>query len=298
MPYPMRARDHMTRALCTIECDASLSQASMSMIARAVDAAVVVDDAELAGLITERDVRIARELTGATRSLRLRDIPLRDVYLTTLDAPLVQIARAMTQQRFDYALVQEQGQWVGLLSLQDAVAALVDIAGGHAPSAEADAPTDSSLVDLRELLLLEHANVRRLLRRVEHIARRILATPIPHDSDLSEAFELGGTLCEAMSSELDLEDHLLAPVLETLDAWGKLRAQRLRADHAQQKLVLQSYLRTLERLAASDRAGQVIVSLLQQLVDGLREHLRSEEEHVLTPDVLSELANAGSVESG
>jgi hypothetical protein len=51
-------------------------------------------------------------------------------------------------------------------------------------------------------------------------------------------------------------------------------------------------------LSVSDRSGQLLVPLLQQLVDGLSDQLHAEEELVLRSELLSELPVAGAVETG
>lgn len=293
MSYPMRVGDHMMQAPYFLDIGTSVAEAARSLREWHVDFAPVLELGKLYGLIAARDLVLSRELGSADHSVRLRDVPLRQVYVTTPDAALPRVARAMAAQKLDCALVQDGETLLGLLTLHEATSALLDLSG-----LDDLAPLETSGAEVRSLILLEHANVRRLLRRVERSAHRILASPFPLDADLTEAYESAHTLCLVMASELELEDHLLAPALEAVDAWGKVRADRMRVEHAQQTLVLRSYLRALERLSASDRAGQVLVALVQQLVDGLQDHLLRDEAHILRADLLSDLPLTSVVETG
>lgn len=294
MTYPMRVSEHLARTPALLDIDTPLSQAASLLRDAQLECAPVVENGNLCGLITSRDLQLARALRAWEHGMRLRDLPLQHAYVTTPEASLPQVAQAMVLHKVEHALVQDQDTVLGMVSWSDLTAALVDRAmlarkfdGSHLP---AD--------DVRDLILMEHANLRRLFRRVERAARLVLTTPVPSESDLQDAYEAAHTLCLVMTSELELEDHLLAPALEAVDAWGKVRAERLRSEHAEQRLVLRSYLRALDRLSMCDRSGQLLVPLLQQLVDGLRDQLHAEEERVLRAELLSDLPVAGAVETG
>ena len=292
MTYPMRVSEHLAQTPALLDIDTPLAQAAITLRETQLECAPVVENGKLCGLVTARDLQLARALRAWEHGMRLRDLPLQHVYVTTPDASLSQVAQAMVLHKVAYALVQEGEVSLGSVSWRDVAAALAEIA--------AASTLDDSLpvTHVRDLILMEHANLRRLFRRVERAARRVLSSPVPSDSHLQDAYEAAHTLCMAMSSELELEDHLLAPALEAVDAWGKVRAERLRSEHAEQQQVLRSYLRALERLSACDRSGQLLVPLLQQLVDGLRDQLHTNEERVLRSELLSDLPLAGAVETG
>jgi iron-sulfur cluster repair protein YtfE (RIC family) len=148
------------------------------------------------------------------------------------------------------------------------------------------------------MILTEHASIRRLLRRVELAALRIGAGCTPDPRDVRDAYEAAHVLCATMAAHFEHEEQLLAPALETLDAWGKVRAEQMRADHAEQGLVLTSYLTTLEQLASSDRSGKVLSALISRLVESLRSDMRAEEEGVLRADLLRDDPTASVVECG
>lgn len=161
------------------------------------------------------------------------------------------------------------------------------------PHTEALAPGQ-----VRSMILTEHASIRRLLRRVELAARRVGAGTTPDARDVQLAYEAAHVLCATMAAHFEHEEHLLAPALEALDAWGKVRAEQMRADHAEQGLVLQSYLTTLRQLSSSDHSGKVLVALIARLVESLRSDMRAEEEGVLRADLLRDDPTASVVECG
>jgi len=293
MAYSIRVSDHMLRSPYLLDIDTNLAEAGARLRDSRLDCAPVSDAGNLAGVVTLRDLQVARAVGASEWRVRLRDLPLHHAYVTTPDATIQQVAQAMIVHKIEYALVQEHDALLGVVSWSEVVSTLADLS--LPMPAE---PASATAADVRNLILVEHANLRRLLRRVEYNARKVLTTPVPSDSDLQDAYESAHTLCMAVASELELEDDLLAPALEAVDAWGKVRAERLRSEHAEQKVVLRSYVRALERLATSDRGGQLLVPLVQQLVDGLKEQLRVEEDQVLRPELLSDLPTSNAVETG
>jgi hemerythrin-like domain-containing protein len=151
---------------------------------------------------------------------------------------------------------------------------------------------------VRDIILIEHANIRRLLQQVEQAARRVLGLAAPQPGDLHDVHRLACRLCAAMEGHVELENQLLAPALELLDAWGKVRADRLRAEHAEQTLMLRDYLSALNGLSGSGRTGPALASIAQQLVDYLRRDMQAEEQCLLRPDLLCDDPTAAVVEAG
>ena len=292
MPSSMIVQDYMVPVASFVELGASLASAANLLRSAGLTCVPVLEAGTLCGLLDERDLLLAQELGVSAHDTHLNDLPLHDVYVTSPDASLMHVARAMAIQKSACAVVQRGQHVVGLLPWQAALVALVDRAVPELVSA------DLGPTQVRSLILTEHASIRRLLRRVELVARRIIVAPIPHEGDLRQAYEAAHELCATMATHFEHEENLLAPVLEALDAWGKIRADQMRADHAEQGLVLESYLSALERLSGSERTGKVLGALLQKLVDSLRSDMRAEEEGVLRADLLRDDPSAVVVECG
>jgi hypothetical protein len=85
-----------------------------------------------------------------------------------------------------------------------------------------------------------------------------------------------------MERHLATEEALLGPVLERIDAWGPVRLDLLRAEHAHQRAVL-SVLR-------SDRAAAVppltLARRLLGLLDDIIADMDAEDRDLLDPRVL------------
>ena len=285
-------RDHMTAVPESIDVGASLSAAASSLRRANLDSITVLDAGALTGLLHGRDLMLLQELGVSAHDVTLRDLPLDDVYLTTPDAPLSMVVRAMAIQRVGCAVVQDQQRVVGLLPWHAAVLGLTQTVSEIPP------PAERSPSEVRRLILTEHANIRRLLRRVERAARRIIRVPLVEERDLAIAHQSALTLCAVMESHFQLENRLLAPALEALDAWGKVRADRLRAEHREQVELLHGFLRALERVAQSVPAAPVLASLVQELVDNIRADMQAEEETLLRADLLCDDPTAVVVEAG
>jgi iron-sulfur cluster repair protein YtfE (RIC family) len=292
MPSSMLVQDYMVPVASSVELGMSLASAANLLRSAGLACVPVLEAGTLCGVLYERDLQVAQELGVSPHDAHLNDLPLHDAYITSPDASLMHVARAMAMQQSACAVVQRGQHVVGLLPWQAALVALVDRALPDLVSEELG-PSQ-----VRSLILSEHASIRRLLRRVELAAKRIVATQVPQESDLQAAYEAAHELCATMTTHFEHEETLLAPALEALDAWGKIRADQMRADHAEQGLVLQSYLTALERLSRSEQTGKVLAALIQQLVESLRGDMRAEEEGVLRADLLRDDPGAVVVECG
>ncbi len=161
-----------------------------------------------------------------------------------------------------------------------------------------DSAEDGDPVRVRAAIMSEHADIRRLLRRVEHSARRLATASPPHEPERAATYEAASLLCKVVAAHIELENRVLAPALEKLDAWGKVRADRLRAEHADQVLVLRSYVAALDHLSASEPEGTVLAEVARQLVETLRKDMDIEEETLLRVELWRDDPTSHEVESG
>lgn len=132
--------------------------------------------------------------------------------------------------------------------------------------------------EVLEIIKGEHANLRRLLQRLESDATRLLASPVPNPHARRATRDLALSLCAAMAEHVQLENQILLPVLRGTDAWGPVRAEQLFDEHAQQLLFLSAYT---DMLASDDMSCQAIAVASWRLVRTLREDMASEEGGVL-----------------
>jgi hypothetical protein len=86
----------------------------------------------------------------------------------------------------------------------------------------------------REFLLQQHGGLRKTIEAARIAARTALASP-GSGAELQAAV---AALEREMLAHLADEERILEPILEAIDAWGPVRLDLLRAEHAHQRAVL------------------------------------------------------------
>ena len=118
----MQVRDGMSTKVLTIGPDHTLREASRSMAARKVGAAVVNDlDGEGVGILTERDVLSSVGAGQDPDVDRVRDHLTGDLVYAAPSWSLEQAAEAMLRGGFRHLVVLDQGEVAGILSVRDIV---------------------------------------------------------------------------------------------------------------------------------------------------------------------------------
>lgn len=117
----MKVRDHMQTDLVVVGPDDSLASATRLLDSRRVGSALVVDDGNLVGILTERDIVRAVAVGADMKTSRVADFMSR--MLTTIgpEEPMSTAAETMTAERIRHLPVVEKGRLVGMLSLRDVV---------------------------------------------------------------------------------------------------------------------------------------------------------------------------------
>jgi hypothetical protein len=149
--------------------------------------------------------------------------------------------------------------------------------------------------EVRDTILAQHDRIRGLLSAIEDKAIRLLASPVPIVREREQTRELALHLCSVMTTHIALEDRILVRVLTEIDAWGLVRAERLRQEHAEQLLLVQAYARELEAESVTGTSLAMTATALVTLVSADMEH---EESTVLHTSLLLDDASAYDVESG
>lgn len=118
---------YMTRQPWTISSHHSLSEASAVMREHDIRHLPVVDDGQLVGVVSDRDVRLLQSLggRGGTRVAEAMSEPAFSVQAT---APVDEVARAMGEHKYGSVVVVTRGGAVeGIFTMVDACRALADI---------------------------------------------------------------------------------------------------------------------------------------------------------------------------
>lgn len=157
------------------------------------------------------------------------------------------------------------------------------------------AASDLSPEEVREIIMAEHKSLRRLIGRLESEATRLLACSVPSAAARQATRGLALRLCAAMAAHVELENHILLPLLARADAWGPVRAERLAEEHGQQSLFLEAYT---DMLSSEDLTAQSLAVTAWRLVRALREDMEAEEASVLDAAVFSPDAVYTDAETG
>lgn len=131
----------------------------------------------------------------------------------------------------------------------------------------------------RQTLHAQHQQLRATIAEVRQAALEVLGR---ETDDCSELRALVGGLRDEMERHLATEEALLEPILERIDAWGPVRLDLLRAEHAHQRAVLS--------LLRSDRAAALPPPQLARrvlgLLDDIGADMDAEDRDLLDPRVL------------
>ncbi len=133
----MKARDVMTPDPITLSPSSTIQEALDLMVRHDIHALPVVDDAGLAGIITDRDVKMmlgpgARslaedELDEALLQAEVSEAMTPEVLTIGPDAPLSRVARKLANWRVGDIPVVEGGELVGIVSVTDVLLAAAEV---------------------------------------------------------------------------------------------------------------------------------------------------------------------------
>jgi CBS domain-containing protein len=120
-----------TRDIVAVSPSDSLRTATRTMVDAGVGSAVVLDDGNLVGIITERDVLHAVARADDPDALRTAAIMTGDVITVEPGWEIYEAAAEMTARRIRHLVVADAGQVVGVVSMRDVL-----LAGQRIPLSE------------------------------------------------------------------------------------------------------------------------------------------------------------------
>jgi iron-sulfur cluster repair protein YtfE (RIC family) len=131
------------------------------------------------------------------------------------------------------------------------------------------------------MLLAQHKQLRESIVAVGEAAANVLACSDPELLDrASGLWRITEAFADDLRVHLAAEEELLGPILERLDAWGPVRLELLRSEHAHQRAVLRALHadRKLEPREMAKRARSLVADVL---VD-----MEAEERDLLSENLL------------
>ena len=133
---------------------------------------------------------------------------------------------------------------------------------------------------VRGRILSDHAVLRRMLDRMEVLARSVLQGK----DGLGDELRLqAGALEAGLRAHLELEERILVPALLEADAWGPQRVERFHAEHERQREMMDALWRARP---LRERPTLEVALVVWGFARLLREDMASEERISLNPNVL------------
>jgi hypothetical protein len=133
--------------------------------------------------------------------------------------------------------------------------------------------------ECRKTLELQHRQLRALIARIRETALKALKS----DRAASEELHvLVGLFRGEIEKHLAAEESMLAPVLERIDAWGPVRLDLMRAEHAHQRAVLA----VLRSHPAGELPAALFAPRVLGLLDDVSADMDAEDKDLLDPRVL------------
>lgn len=124
----MRIRDILSEkghAVVTISPERPVQEAVELLVERNIGSVVVVEDSEVRGILTERDVlRLAARRPGRFDELRVAEVMTTDLVTAEPDAEIEDVMDVMTRQRVRHLPILHGHGLRGIVSIGDVVNAL------------------------------------------------------------------------------------------------------------------------------------------------------------------------------
>ena len=132
----MRVRDLMTPEPITVDPETQMLQARQRMLEERIRHLVVVEDARVVGIVTDRDIRLnlpspatslsVWELNFLLSKLTVGGVMSKSVIVVEPDRPLADAARIMMDHKIGALPVVENGLLIGIVTEWDFVRAVAE----------------------------------------------------------------------------------------------------------------------------------------------------------------------------
>ncbi len=111
----------------TVTPGTSVAQIAQQLSVRRIGSVLVLDDEQIVGIVSERDLVQALASHGAAAlELEARNVMTRDVVTCDPDESIDHITEMMTRGRFRHLPVVRRGELLGLVSIGDVVKARIE----------------------------------------------------------------------------------------------------------------------------------------------------------------------------
>jgi acetoin utilization protein AcuB len=191
----MKVKKRMARKLVTIKKDATVSNAINLMKKHSIRHLPVVEQGELLGWVTERDIREAY-LASLIEQVSMGDIMMKDPITVSPDANLEEAAELLYRHEIGGLPVVDKGKLVGVITVADIMAAFIEVMGILQESSRIDVILGGR----------PHAfeNVSKIIR--DHGSEIISVGMSAHQDRTRRVYYLRLTKCDVHSMAKEIEE--------------------------------------------------------------------------------------------
>jgi acetoin utilization protein AcuB len=111
----------------TIDGTKTIAEAQQLMKEKHIRHLPVVEAGKIAGILSDRDVKLVLGLVGASQNLKIRDVAHYNVYTVHPETPIDQVADEMAAKHYGCAVVEDNHKVVGIFTAIDSLKAISDI---------------------------------------------------------------------------------------------------------------------------------------------------------------------------
>ncbi|HSN70823.1 MAG TPA: CBS domain-containing protein [Steroidobacteraceae bacterium] len=136
MKQPTQIVAYMTPFPYSIDIEAPLAEARAFMQAKQIRHLPVTEEGRLAGIVTDRDVKLILGPDFAypeERTLTVRDACAREPYIVEAGTALAEVAGTMARRHLGSAIIVKHGKLVGIFTSTDACRALESLLAASPP---------------------------------------------------------------------------------------------------------------------------------------------------------------------
>ncbi|OGP52950.1 MAG: hypothetical protein A2Y65_05240 [Deltaproteobacteria bacterium RBG_13_52_11] len=191
----MKVKKRMAKKLVTIRKDATVSAAINLMKKHSIRHLPVVEQGELHGWVTERDIREAY-LASIIEQVSMGDIMIKDPITISPDANLEEAAELLYRHGIGGLPVVDKGKLVGVITVADIMAAFIEVMGILQESSRIDVILGGK----------PHAfeNVSKIIR--DHGSEIISVGMSAHQDRTKRVYYLRLTKCDVHSMAKEIEE--------------------------------------------------------------------------------------------
>lgn len=111
----------------SLDADKAIVDAENLMRDNGIRHLPIVEDGQVVGILSDRDIKLAKSIVQAADAIQVRHICQSDVYSVEPNTPLDVVVDTMADHQYGSAVVVQNGKLVGIFTTVDACRTLAEI---------------------------------------------------------------------------------------------------------------------------------------------------------------------------